>query len=232
MTVAPDPDAEVSSQLSVPSDTVTVPLGVLLPDARVTLTPTAYAWPIVDGSGVSEVIEVVLFTFADETTIVPFELVSVSLTLPLQIAVVLLQRVAVTVNVSEPTGVEPVVLTVKVTACATPSPATTIHCDEARAAPVGRLAVAVIDTARPVEPLLFVTFAVKVAVLPWITGFGDWPEMVTPERDAKTVPAGMPREIIAKSEKVMRTTEVLLKSLETTRCARGIAICIIRWVMS
>ena len=38
-------------QLAVPSETVTVPVGVPEPDA--TLTATLYDWPMTDGSGVS-----------------------------------------------------------------------------------------------------------------------------------------------------------------------------------
>ena len=50
----------VSVQLSVPSDTVTVPVIATEPPERVTLTFTAYATPTVDGSGVSEVIGIVV----------------------------------------------------------------------------------------------------------------------------------------------------------------------------
>ena len=54
------PVGVVSVQLSVPSDTVTVPVIATEPLERVTLTFTAYATPTVDGSGVSEVIVVVV----------------------------------------------------------------------------------------------------------------------------------------------------------------------------
>ena len=59
VTVAAVPPVGVEAvQTSVPSETVTVPLIVAEPLARLTLTFTVYPTPTVDGSGVSDVIVV------------------------------------------------------------------------------------------------------------------------------------------------------------------------------
>lgn len=58
----PLPPERVTIQEADPSLMVTDPVGVPLPgDAAATLTLTEYACPVTDGSGVSELIAVVLF---------------------------------------------------------------------------------------------------------------------------------------------------------------------------
>lgn len=54
------PVGVVSVQLSVPSETLTVPVIASVPAERATLTSTVYGTPTVDGSGASEVIVVVV----------------------------------------------------------------------------------------------------------------------------------------------------------------------------
>ena len=67
----PTPPASVTVQDTVPSETLTVPVAVPTAGALVaTETATAYAWPTVDGSGVSLVIVVVVLpglTWCDAT---------------------------------------------------------------------------------------------------------------------------------------------------------------------
>ncbi len=65
--VAPEPESVQGALVTVPSDTVTVPPGVADPLARVTLTPTEIADPATEGSGVSDVIAVVVFTLGAVT---------------------------------------------------------------------------------------------------------------------------------------------------------------------
>jgi hypothetical protein len=62
--VPPEPESAHGALVTVPSVTVTVPVGVAAPLARTTVIPTEIAVLTFDGSGVSEVIVVVVLTLA------------------------------------------------------------------------------------------------------------------------------------------------------------------------
>ena len=96
----PPPVAVVSEQLSVPSDTVTVPVITGAPAVFVTLTLTVYDWPTVDGSGVSEVIVVVVVLRGVTTCAAVPELVA-NAALPAYVAVSVFEPWLVDVNAHE-----------------------------------------------------------------------------------------------------------------------------------
>ena len=68
----PPADSAAIEQLALPSLTVTAPEGTAPPPATVTLT--AYAPPITDGSGVSETIDTVGAALFTVCAVVPLEL--------------------------------------------------------------------------------------------------------------------------------------------------------------
>jgi len=105
---APESESVQGALVSVPSDTVTVPPGVAAPLARVTLTPTEIADPATDGSGVCEVIAVVVFTLGAVT--VTTGLAAIACKAPLVPSVLVDD-----VNVAGPTTESAVVLYVMVT---------------------------------------------------------------------------------------------------------------------
>lgn len=143
---------------------------------------------------------------APVTTIDPADDVIESFTVPEHVTPsVFAQRVTVTENDEVRTGVAPVVPTTNVIAVVPVG--TRTHCEETIDRPPGFVTTAVTDTFLVVP--LCVTFAVKVALLPWVTGLGDWPVSVAALSDADAGCNATSSRNWAKSAATTRTMRAL-----------------------